>query len=165
MKSKIILYSSHLEIPEAEYVKPCTARRLSKPKAIAPTGFGISGLVLLLIAGMIGCSGSDYGYVHGKVFINDEPAPKGLVVRFHPQTPGSSYSTGITDDNGNYVMQFSLTRKGVQTGACKIIVEYPEGDGLPKTPKFLNQYNESPLIYEVKPGRQTYDIRISQTQK
>ena len=116
---------------------------------------------MLLTASMIGCTQSDYGYVRGKVFINDEPVPKGLVVRFHPLAPGSSYSTGITDDHGNYEMHFSLTKKGVQIGSSKITVAYPDGDGLPKTPEFLNKYNESPLVYEVKPGRQTYDVKIS----
>ena len=125
----------------------------------------VSGLALLFVTGMMGCGNSEYGYVHGKVLINDEPAPKGLTVRFHPQIPGGSYSTGITDDNGNYEMHFSLKQKGVQIGANKITVDYPEGDGLPKTPEFLNKYNESPLIYEVKPGRQTYDVKIGQAEK
>ena len=123
------------------------------------------GLVLLIISGILGCGKSDYGLVRGKVLINDTPALKGLTVRFHPQVPGGSYSTGITDDNGNYEMYFSLKRKGVQVGSCKITVDYPDGDGLPVTPEFLNQYNVLPLIYEVKPGRQTYDVRISQPEK
>ena len=125
----------------------------------------LPGLVFLATASMLGCGGSDYGYVRGKVLINGEPAPKGLVVRFHPQVPGSSWSTGITDDNGNYEMHFSLTKKGVQIGSCKITVDFPEGDGLPSTPEFLNRYNESPFIYEVRPGRQTYDVKIHQPQE
>jgi hypothetical protein len=114
----------------------------------------------------MGCrGGSDYGYVTGKVLIDGEPAQKGLMVRFHPQAPGGSFSTGITDEQGNYEMYFSITKKGVQIGANKITVEYSEGDGLPKTPAFLDKYNESPLIYEVKAGRQTYDININNKSK
>lgn len=123
------------------------------------------GLVLLPATGIIGCGNSDYGYVSGKVFINGEPAPKGLQVRFHPQTRGSSYSTGITDDHGHYEMYFSLTKKGVQTGSCKITADYANDNGLPDTPEFLNKYNKTPLIYDVKPGRQKYDVKIEQPEK
>jgi len=121
----------------------------------------LSGLVLLLIMGMIGCGDSRYGYVSGKVFINDEPAPKGLFVRFHPQATGASYSTGVTDAKGNYEMHFSLTKKGVQIGLCKIVIESSD-DEVPKT---SGNDNASPLMYEVKPGRQTYDVKISRAKK
>jgi len=122
-------------------------------------------LAVLLAAGLTGCGDSGYGYVSGKVFINDEPAPKGLAVRFQPQTAGASYSTGITDEKGNYTMHFSLTKKGVQVGQCKVIVEYPDDGESPKTSKSQNDGNASPLLYEVKPGRQTYDVKISRAKK
>jgi hypothetical protein len=123
------------------------------------------GIVYFVVSGTIGCNDSGYGYVTGKVLIDGEPAQKGLVVRFHPQIQGGSFSTGITDDQGNYEMHFSITKKGVQIGSNKITVEYPEGDGLPKTPAFLDKYNESPLIYEVKSGKQKYNIEIDTQSK
>jgi hypothetical protein len=120
---------------------------------------------LFIISSIIGCNDPNYGYVTGKVLIDGELAQKGLVVRFHPQVSGGSFSTGITDDQGNYEMHFSITKKGVQVGSNKITVEYPEGDGLPKTPEFLNKYNESSLVYNVKSGRQNYDIKIDTKSK
>jgi len=124
------------------------------------------GIAILSAVCIISCKDSSgYGYVTGKVFIDGEPAQRGLIVRFHPQSPGASYSTGVTDENGRYEMNFSLTKKGVQVGLNKITLEFPQGDDLPKTPEFLNKYNESPLTYEVKSGRQSYDIKIEKNKK
>ncbi|MDR1140481.1 MAG: hypothetical protein LBL62_02235 [Planctomycetaceae bacterium] len=118
------------------------------------------GFIVFLAVLCIGCGDPNMGYVTGKVWIDDKPAEKGLIVRFQPQASGSSPSSGVTDNNGKYEMHFSITKKGVQTGLCKIIVEYPEEDGLPKTPEFLKTFNNSPPVYKVKSGYQTYDINI-----
>ncbi|MDR1959836.1 MAG: hypothetical protein LBQ54_12465 [Planctomycetaceae bacterium] len=120
------------------------------------------GLTIFIAVWTIGCNDAKMGYVTGKVLIDGEPAPKGLTVRFHPQLPGSSFSTGVTDENGNYEMHFSLTKKGVQTGSCRITIDNPEGDGAVRVVNIPVSYREgTDLLYDVKPGRQNYNIEIS----
>ncbi|MDR1957689.1 MAG: hypothetical protein LBQ54_01350 [Planctomycetaceae bacterium] len=123
------------------------------------------GTAIFMTTLLVGCNDSKIGYVTGKVLIDGKPAKKDLVVRFHPQAEGGSPSTGITNENGNYEMHFSITKKGVQTGFNRVVVEYPDGEKLPETPGFLKEYNRNPLIYEVRPGRQTYDIHIESQPK
>ncbi|MDR1959833.1 MAG: hypothetical protein LBQ54_12450 [Planctomycetaceae bacterium] len=125
------------------------------------------GTAIFMTTLLVGCNDSQMGYVTGKVLIDGEPAKKDLVVRFHPQTPGGSFSTGITDESGNYEMHFSTTKKGVQTGPNRISIE-PRATpaGQPAIPEFLKSFNKnSPPVYEVKPGRQTYDIHIESQPK
>jgi hypothetical protein len=104
------------------------------------------------------------GYVTGKVLIDGEPAGEGLVVHFQPQTKNGSYSAGITDASGNYELWFSSTVKGVQPGTNKITVKQQQSEESPQTQKplpFLQSFNKNtPLIYEVKRGRQNYDVVI-----
>jgi hypothetical protein len=124
------------------------------------------GLIIFVVTWITGCGDSKMGYVTGKVLIDGQPAQKGLVVYFRPQDSVGSFSTGITDDNGNYEMYFSISKKGAFIGTNKITVEYHDENGEKKISEILNSFNNnfSP-IYEVKQGKQTYDIIIDSKAK
>jgi hypothetical protein len=121
------------------------------------------GFTVLLISGVIGCGDANMGYVRGKVLIDGKPVRKNLVVIFQPQNKDGSPSYGVTDDSGNYELYFSTTKKGVQLGVCKITLEHKRNEDEPpeKPLPFLSSFNKNtPLVYEVKRGKQTYDVVI-----
>jgi hypothetical protein len=123
--------------------------------------FVFYGLMIFVVTWIIGCGDSNMGYVTGKVLIDGQPAPKGLIVYFRPQDSVGSFSTGITNEHGNYEMYFSISKKGVSIGSNKITVECHEENSEKKISKILNSFNNNaPPVYEVKHGKQTYDIII-----
>ncbi|MDR1957589.1 MAG: hypothetical protein LBQ54_00835 [Planctomycetaceae bacterium] len=122
------------------------------------------GLLLILAVFTAGCGDSQKtGYVTGKVTIDGQPAPAGLAVIFYPQDAKVNFpSKGITDANGNYEMSLSFTKKGVHSGVNKVAIENDGGDDSAivnvKIPRRFNE--ETEITYDVKPGKQTYDINI-----
>ncbi|MDR3197228.1 MAG: hypothetical protein LBU34_05100 [Planctomycetaceae bacterium] len=49
-----------------------------------------------------GCGVPNWAYVSGKVLIDGQPAPEGLVVQFQPLDKNGSPSSSFIDKNGNY---------------------------------------------------------------
>jgi hypothetical protein len=125
------------------------------------------GLTIFVVTWITGCGDPNMGYVTGKVLIDGQAAKKGLVVYFRPQDSVGSFSTGVTDDHGNYEMYFSISKKGVSIGSNKITVEYhDEENGDKKISEILNSFNDnSSPTYEVKRGKQTYNIIIGSKTK
>jgi hypothetical protein len=128
--------------------------------------FLLLGILLVLITG---CNTSKipFGYVTGKITIDGEPAPENMVIRFVPQIQGGSPSKGFTDANGNYEMEFSITRKGVEAGPNKVTIENPES-GRPVVPPNVLKANNKELwvkIIEVKKRKQKFDFNIDTTIK
>jgi hypothetical protein len=110
-----------------------------------------------------GCGDPNMAYVSGKVLIDGQPAPESLIVQFQPLDKNGSPSSSFTDKNGNYELWFSKTVKGAQIGNNKITVIQQQNENMPqqKMLPFLASFNKNtPLTYEVKGGRQTYDIVI-----
>jgi hypothetical protein len=123
--------------------------------------FLLLGLLLVLF---VGCdtSGIPFGYVTGKITIDGKPAPENMIVRFVPQIQGGSLSKGFTDANGNYEMEFSITRKGVEAGPNKVTIENPETGGA-VVPRNILKANNKELwakIIDVKKRRQKFDFNI-----
>jgi hypothetical protein len=110
-----------------------------------------------------GCGDPNLAYVSGKVLIDGQPAPEGLVVQFQPLDKNGSPSSSFTDKNGYYDLWFSKTVKGAQIGNNKVTVIQQQSDDMlqQKTLPFLASFNKNtPPTYEVKGGKQTYDIVI-----
>ena len=75
----------------------------------------------VLLSVLLGCGGpvADYSKVDlikgaGKVTLDDQPLT-GAVVTFEDPTD-DTFSYAMTDDQGNYVLQFDSEMKGVKTG-------------------------------------------------
>jgi hypothetical protein len=132
----------------------------------SPFPSSISVSILLVFLSMLifsGCGDPNMAYVSGKVLIDGQPAPEGLIVQFQPLDKNGSPSSSFTDKNGNYELWFSKTVKGAQIGNNKITVRQQQSDDTlqQKILPFLASFNKNtPLTYEVKGGRQTYDIVI-----
>ncbi len=129
------------------------------------TRFGSVYLCLgVLIVAALGCGSKEpMGQVSGKVTLQGNPLP-GAEVEFQP-VDNRPPSTGRTDAQGRYELQYSAQQRGAVAGehVVRITTEQdPSDDGTPGTPEKLPpKYNvQSDLKRTVKPGRQTIDFEL-----
>ncbi|MDR3110008.1 MAG: hypothetical protein LBU65_10055 [Planctomycetaceae bacterium] len=125
--------------------------------------FLLFSIVLVLFTGCDN-SGVKVGYVTGKLTIDGKPAPENMEVHFQPQFEGGSPSQGFTDANGNFKMEFSLTRDGVEVGPNKVVIV---GGGRVVPAPVLKANNKLlwEQTFEVKKGRQKFDFNIDTSVK
>lgn len=136
----------------------------------APSG-RLLGL-LLLVPLVSGCGNGLYEAT-GRLTYKGQPVPS-TYVYFKPEEEGKRFSTGLTDDAGNFKLRFSTTESGVYPGKHTVYLQYyvdvdeELGRIKPKIPADLkkllaNKYgsaDKSPLKYEVSKGGQSFDIAI-----
>jgi hypothetical protein len=109
-----------------------------------------------------GCGG-DLGRVSGVVTLDGKPLPE-ATVEFQPKLGSPSY--GETDRNGRYELLYTPDRPGAEIGEHQVRIStykvIPDGDDRIELPeKIPASYNEnSKVVREVVPGRQTIDFRI-----
>ncbi len=128
-------------------------------------------LVLSLLLAVSGCSGSGLVKVTGKLTCNGQPVPS-TIVKFFP-TDGGRPSSGLTDDNGKFTLQFSRQQPGCTLGSHTVILRYNvSSDELthkvpPRASSELKEViaryadlDSSPLKYEVKRSGDFFDIKI-----
>lgn len=123
----------------------------------------LGGLLLAL-----GCSPKvedqpDLGSVSGIVKMDEKPLPKALVV-FAPESGRSS--TGITNDKGEYQLQYLFKVRGAVIGPHKVqITTYYEDEDSPAALKSKEsipaKYNsKSELKAEVEAGKNVFDFDL-----
>jgi hypothetical protein len=80
----------------------------------------------LVLAGLLvtvsGCSGSRLVNATGRLTYKGRPVPSTLVT-FRP-ADGGRPSHGLTDDDGNFVVTYSRTEKGITRGQHAIYLKY-----------------------------------------
>ena len=89
-------------------------------------------LVVLSVFGIFGCSGGandapTVASVSGKVMVDGKPQG-GLTVEFHPDsTAGTTgpMSTGLTSDDGTFILSTATGRAGAVIGSHKVLVKCP----------------------------------------
>ncbi|MCS7239330.1 MAG: carboxypeptidase-like regulatory domain-containing protein [Thermoguttaceae bacterium] len=121
-------------------------------------GFAVVSAVLAII---VGCGRSDLpplGTVSGTVTLNGQPL-EGVTVMFQPVQ--GRPSLGQTDANGAYELRYMAGVKGAVVGKHRVEVFWPEdaGPGKPRIPERYNRQSE--LSFEVKPGRNKFDIKLT----
>ncbi len=130
-------------------------------------------LVLAALAtGLAGCgSGSalpSLGQVKGKVTLDGGPA-QGVVVIFMPDA--GRMSTGITDQNGEYVLEFDPGHQGAMLGKHKVRMtknaeaELMNGDFKAGPPQPIPaRYNDETILdADVKAGENTFNFELTST--
>ncbi|MDR2704196.1 MAG: hypothetical protein LBC02_00300, partial [Planctomycetaceae bacterium] len=108
-----------------------------------------------------------FGRVTGKLTIDGKPAPENVKVYFYPQFQGGSYSIGVTDADGNFEMNFSTRRKGVEAGPNKVQIENPD-TGRAVIPNAVLKANNKQFweqIIDVKKGKQSLEFNIDTSLK
>ena len=105
----------------------------------------------------------DVAPVSGTVTLDGTPL-KSASVTFQPQDGGRP-SFGVTNDQGRYVLEYSLNELGAKVGACTVkISTQSEGDGSGAKPtKELvpKRYKTAPLEVQVESKSNTIDISLT----
>lgn len=108
------------------------------------------------------------GQVKGKVMLDGGPAP-GVVVIFMPDT--GRMSTGITDQNGDYVLEFDPGHQGAMLGKHKVRMTknmealLMNGDFQAGPPQPIPaRYNDETILEaDVKAGENTCNFELTST--
>lgn len=121
-------------------------------------GFLRSLALVLFALAITGCGRSDLpelGRVEGTVTLDGKPLPN-AVVGFYPLS-GGRQALAIIDQEGHYDLTFVDGVSGAKTGMNEVTVFWP--DGSTPTAKIPAKYDKkSELQFEVKPGKNTFDI-------
>ncbi len=128
----------------------------------------VPALALPLLAG--GCSQSELVNATGRVTYQGKPVPN-TYVTFLPIPEGKRPSRGVTDDNGDFALQFTRGQPGVVRGKHKVGLRYrtaaDEEEGRPRVSEELRsviaRYQDpgtSKLEYEVTSNGQHFDIKL-----
>ena len=124
-----------------------------------------------LLLAVTGCGG-DLVSATGRVTYKGKPVPS-TYVTFQPKEEGKRASTGLTDDDGRFTLEFSRQEKGVLRGQHTVTLRYyvsveeELGKIPPKASRelkaVLDKYGDpktSPLQYEIKKGGQHFEINL-----
>lgn len=122
---------------------------------------------------VVGCAPSVGATATGLVTFDGTPAPSGIIVTFQPQTPNSSASIGVTNEEGRYELRFNAKILGVMPGESVVslsLAEQFDEEGLPKAPNRSSSVvippaygQRSTLTKTVKPGSNVIDIDVVTT--
>jgi hypothetical protein len=121
------------------------------------------GLIFVSFAA-IGCGRGDLpelGDVEGVVTM-DGKALENVMVQFHCDKGGRPGS-GVTDKDGRYKLQYTADASGTKVGPSRVEVStvWPEGEPPPGKKDPLAKYSaKSPLHFDVKPGKNTFDLPL-----
>ena len=131
------------------------------------TQHGLCGfcLVAALVMVLSGCGGGpNLGYVTGKVTMNGQPVAN-AEVEFQP-VDNQRASTGATNAEGVYELNFTAHKKGVLVGEHIVRISAGERDGddedaRAKPATIPEKYNsKSELKRTVKSGSQEFDFEL-----
>lgn len=115
--------------------------------------------------GLSGCSAAnrDVAPVSGTVTLDGAPL-KTASITFQPKDGGRP-SFGVTNDQGRYVLEYSLEELGAKVGTCivRITTENRSDDSGAKPSKELvpQRYFKAPIEVQVESKSNTIDIALS----
>jgi hypothetical protein len=120
----------------------------------------------------MGCGSGklEYGEVEGKVTLDKKPLV-GVKVAFYPDSDSNEqlpYATGLTDASGMYTLALRDGKPGALVGKNRVVVNWPPGDrgspepvpAPPAIPVRFTVADQSPLVVEVKEGKQTINLEL-----
>jgi len=113
-----------------------------------------------MVPAIVGCGRSDLpelGRVQGTVTLDGKPL-SGAAVGFYPLS-GGRQALSIIDEDGKYELTFVDGVDGAQTGANEVTVFWPD-DTVPTAPIPAKYNQNSELTFDVKPGKNTFDIQM-----
>ena len=122
--------------------------------------FVLSFALLLLT----GCGSGDLAQVRGRVTLDGEPVAK-AIVEFVPQGERGAPSYGLTDEKGEYQMQFTRSQSGATIGSNQVRITSDDEASIagkrisPGIEVFDTRYNTaSELSVDVKAGSNRFDF-------
>jgi hypothetical protein len=125
-------------------------------------------LLALLLVAWLWVPGCDHGKtgvapVSGTVTLDDAPH-KAASVTFLPKDGGRP-SFGVTDEQGQYVLEYSLEEAGAEVGACVVKIStasQDDGSGGKASKELVpKRYRTTPIEVQVEPKSNTIDIALT----
>src|SRR5262245_13521483 len=122
-------------------------------------------LLLLAVLVQAGCGSANMKVapVSGTVTLDGNPLKKASVT-FLPRAGGRP-SFGVTNDQGRYILEYSMQELGAEVGACTVnITTRNTGDdsGAKATKEHVpKRYLTTPLEVQVEPKKNTIDIALT----
>ncbi len=115
-----------------------------------------------LLGTLAGCGGSDSGLapVRGRVRLNGQPLAD-AIVEFQPA--GKAPSVGVTDEDGNFQLQYSKHRWGAVVGSHRVKIDHDvDGrEGRASLVRIPVRYNvKSELQREVVSGSNSFEFDL-----
>jgi hypothetical protein len=114
---------------------------------------------------LLGCNRANMKVapVSGTVTLDGTPLPRASVT-FEPKDGGRP-SFGVTNEQGRYVLEYSLNEAGAQVGTCLVRISTANaGDdtGAKPTKEMVpKRYRTTPLEVQVEPKANTIDIALT----
>jgi hypothetical protein len=118
--------------------------------------------VAALLCGYVGCTkGPPVADVTGKLTYNGQPV-RYAAVDFRPLDESGRPSLGWTDEEGEYVAQYTLRQPGALIGRHKVSVRVYPAEGEKPIP-VPEKFGTNPQVeIEVKPGSNRFDIDLGE---
>lgn len=118
-------------------------------------------IVLLTVSGCGVGGTSGIVPVEGTLTYQGQPVA-GVSLQFEPISENRA-SMGATDDNGHFVLIYTIQEKGAEVGKHKVTLDYPESE-LEETPeavaKILEKHGPEGTPLEVEITGETTDLSI-----
>ena len=121
--------------------------------------------LLVLSLSIIGCGEMKVAPVSGTVTLDGAPLDRASVM-FLPEGGGRP-SFGVTDENGEYTLAYSMHEDGAEVGPCEVKIstrmqaEDAEDDGQLAPERVPARYLEDPVKVTVEPKSNTIDIALT----
>lgn len=117
-------------------------------------------LAAVWLVGCVGCTrGPLLGKVDGKLTYQGQPVSY-AAVEFQPIGDGKG-SLGWTDEQGEYVAEYSLSRKGAVLGKHRVTVRVYPAEGEKPIPVPAKYGAQSEFVFEVQRGKNRLDIELN----
>jgi len=128
-------------------------------------GRGLGYSIVLTGLGLSGCGDANMNVapVSGTVTLDGAPLQSASVT-FQPQEGGRP-SFGVTNEQGRYVLEYSLTELGAKVGACTVRISTEsrdDGSGVKSSKELVpKRYFKEPIEVKVESKSNTIDITLT----
>jgi len=135
------------------------------PKRLAVRQACWLSLCIAIVSSCCSCQqdGPALGQVEGTVTLDGQPFPDAIVTFISTAENGTT-STGMTDENGRYRLQFTFKKRGAMVGRNDVKIEYAPASGAASDTSFqLPERYQSPgvLSFDVTRGHQVIDLALT----
>ena len=128
--------------------------------------FRLALLGLTLFAAGCGADGPQLTDVEGALTLDGKPVPNAELVFIPQDVPVRSPSYGLTDDNGHFVLKFTMQKFGAMPAKHHVQVDIPKGSDedrqAGKAFKLPKKYvKDGSLTADVKEGKNFIELKLT----
>ncbi|MEQ1825538.1 MAG: carboxypeptidase-like regulatory domain-containing protein [Pirellula sp.] len=108
-----------------------------------------------------GCGEMTVAPVSGTITLDGVPLKRASIT-FHPEAGGRP-SFGVSNDNGEYTLGYSMSKTGAEVGPCRVTISTKiEGDdGKPAKELVPARYAKEPIVVKVESRSNKIDLKLT----